>query len=93
MRRNEIEKLSAAVASIPVIITFEFFGPTFGWCVSINGTRHFRFMEENGRWEAQYFKLPAWITSDDIDALRDIFLAALDKHEGYPKLRVAKRAP
>lgn len=83
-------KLESIVVNFPVIVNFEFYGPSFGWSVSVNGDRYIRFQERNGIWEPQFYKLPHWITSADIEALRDLFIDSLNNHKGYPHLRVIK---
>ncbi len=55
-----------------MMIGFEYLGPSLGWGVRFSGHRYLRFVPAGKQWEPSFFKVPHWLTSGDIDVLREI---------------------
>jgi len=72
-----------AVVYVPLPVTFYFKGPSFGWGVAFNGDRYLTFKKVDGVWQPTFNKLPAWLTSDDLDALREK-LEEMLKNSSFP---------
>ncbi|MGN6511460.1 MAG: hypothetical protein ACTHLD_18485 [Chitinophaga sp.] len=69
-----------------VMVTIEFLGAGLGWGVNIAGHRWLIFRSKDGGMEASYYKVPEWLTADDIDILREI-VTGLDNERFRPWLK------